>query len=298
MNKYINPFIDWSFKRIFGTENVKDILIGFLNAVFEGEHVITDITYLNNELKPEKVEGKTILYDLYCLTDTGEYIIVEMQNKDEHNFKDRSLYYVSRCIYEQGTRGDEWNYKLHPVYGIFFLNFKLDRSKMKDANQSRTEVVLADKETGEQFSDKFKEIFIELPRFNKTEGECESSYDQWIYILKNLETMDVIPFTERNAIFARLGETASRLNMNEEERVAYNDELKKYRDYFNQMDFAKESGVKEGYEQGVERGRKEGHIEGVEQANRANAKSMKDLGVDFSIIAQVTGLTPEQIKAL
>ena len=291
MNKYINPFIDWSFKRIFGTENVKDILIGFLNAVLEGEQVITDIQYLNNELKPEKVEGKTILYDLYCLTDKGEYIIVEMQNKDEHNFKDRSLFYVSRCIAEQGIRGDEWNYKLHPVYGIFFLNFKLNRSIDKNRNQSRTEVVLADIETGEQFSDKFKEIFIELPRFNKTEEECESSYDQWIYILKNLETMDVIPFTERNAIFARLEETASRLNMNETERVQYNDELKKYRDYFNQIDFAKESGILEGMEQGI----KQGMEQGERNKQLAIAASMKADGMPVEMIQKYTGLTADAI---
>lgn len=295
MNKYINPFIDWSFKRIFGTENVKDILIGFLNALFEGEHVITDITYLNNELKPEKVEGKTILYDLYCLTDKGEYIIVEMQNKDEHNFKDRSLYYVSRCIYEQGTRGDGWNYKLHPVYGIFFLNFKLDRSKVKDVHQSRTEVVLADRDTGEQFSDKFKEIFIELPRFNKTESECESSYDQWIYILKNLETMDVIPFTERNAIFSRLEETASRLNMNEDERVQYNDELKKYRDYFNQMDFAKESGLQEGYNQGREDGRAEGRAEGRIEGRAEGRVEGRAEGIIESARKMIAAGTPEDI---
>ena len=290
MNKYINPFIDWSFKRIFGTEDVKDILIGFLNAVFEGEHVITDIQYLNNELKPEKVEGKTILYDLYCQTNTGEYIIVEMQNKDEHNFKDRALFYLSRCIAEQGIRGEEWNYKLHPVYGIFFLNFKLNRSLMKDAHQSRTEVILADRETGEQFSDKFKEIFIELPRFTKTEEECVSSYDQWIYILKNLETMDVIPFTERNAIFARLGETASRLNMNEEERIQYNDELKKYRDYFAKIDFAKDSGVQEGIEEGIEIGEK--------RKAHSIASNLKEMGLAVELIMSATGLSAEEIAKL
>ena len=294
MNKYINPFIDWSFKRIFGTENVKDILIGFLNAVLEGEQFITDIKYLNNELKPEKVEGKTILYDLYCLTDKGEYIIVELQNKDEHNFKDRSLFYISRCIAEQGTRGDEWNYKLHPVYGIFFLNFKLERSKDKDRNQSRTEVILADRETGEQFSDKFKEIFIELPRFNKTEEECVSSYDQWIYILKNLETMDVIPFTERNAIFSRLEETASRLNMNEDERVQYNDELKKYRDYFNQIDFAKDSGLREGREEGRKEGIKQGEI----NKQLEIAVSMKADGLSIAMIQKYTGLSAETIMKI
>lgn len=276
--RYINPFIDWSFKRIFGSEDVKDILIGFLNAVFEGEHVITDIQYLNNELKPENVEGKTILYDLYCQTDKGDYIIVEMQNKDEHNFKDRSLFYISRCIAEQGLRGDEWQYKLHPVYGIFFLNFKLNRSIAKDEHQSRTEVILADRETGEMFSDKFKEIFIELPRFNKTEQECETSYDQWIYILKNLETMDVIPFTERNAIFARLGETASRLNLNEAERVRYNDELKKYRDYFSTLDFAKDSGKLE---------------EKITIAGK-----LKKMGLPVVQIQSATGLTIAEIENL
>lgn len=273
-SKYINPFVDWSFKRIFGTEDVKDILIGFLNAVFEGEHVITDIQYLNNELKPEHVEGKTILYDLYCQTDKDEYIIVEMQNKNEHNFKDRSLYYISRSIAEQGEKGDDWRYDLHPVYGIFFLNFNLDRSEKKSATQSRTEVILADRETGEMFSDKFKEIFIELPRFQKKEEECESAFDQWIYILKNLETMDVIPFTDRQAIFTRLGETASRLNMNSEERVRYNDELKKYRDYFNKIDYA------------------------VDEEKLRIARNLLKMNMPIDQVSEATGISIEKLKIL
>lgn len=277
-SKYINPFVDWSFKRIFGTEDVKDILIGFLNAVFEGEHVITDIKYLNNELKPDRAEGKTILYDLYCKTDKGSYIIVEMQNRNEHNFKDRSLYYMSRSIADQGERGDNWNYDLHPVYGIFFLNFNLEHSDLKDAKQSRTEVVLTDKETGEVFTNKFKEIFIELPRFQKTEEECETAYDQWIYTLKNLETMTVIPFTDRQAIFARLGETASRLNMNSEERVRYRDELKMYRDYFNQMDYARD--------------------EGIDLGILMAARKMLTSGMSKESVVAILTLTPEQAQAL
>ena len=240
MSKYINPFFDWSFKRIFGNDSVKDILIGFLNALFAGKHVIVDVKYENVERQYDDQDTRAIIYDVFCTTDKGERLIVEMQNRSQKFFKDRALYYMSRAVSDQGNK-PEWNYELNAVYGIFFLNFKLEDIEGRDLDESLTEVVLAEKETGVIFNPKFQQYYIELPRFNKTEKECLTEYDKWIYILKHLDTMETMPFEEdRNAVFAKLAETAARANLTKEERARYDEQWRNYNDYYNTIDFAKE----------------------------------------------------------
>ena len=290
MSKYINPFLDWSFKHIFGRDEVKDILIGFLNALFAGKHVIEDVIFGNNERQPEEMEGRTIIYDLFCTTDKGERIIVEMQNREQSYFKDRALYYMSRSVVEQGISGN-WDYQLNAVYGIFFLNFRLEDMEGIDPDSSLTEVALMNTATGAIFNPKFQQYYIELPRFNKTEQECVTEYDKWIYILKHLDTMETMPFNaDRNAIFARLEATAARANLTREERARYEEEWKNYNDYYNAFDFAvskKEAQVRE-----------EGRAEGRGERDIEIACQLKLMGMPATQISQVTGLTLEVIGKL
>lgn len=282
MSKYINPFFDWSFKRIFGNDSVKEILIGFLNALFAGKHVIVDVKYENVERQYDDRDTRAIIYDVFCTTDKGERLIVEMQNRPQKFFKDRALYYMSRAVSDQGNK-PEWNYELNAVYGIFFLNFKLEDIEGRDSDMSLTEVVLAEKETGVIFNPKFQQYYIELPRFNKTEKECKSEYDKWIYILKHLETMETMPFEEdRNAVFAKLAETAARANLTKEERARYDEQWRNYNDYYNTIDFEKEKSYEEGQE--------------TERIKIA--KAFKAEGVSVQMISECTGLTEEEIAKL
>ncbi|WP_308397308.1 Rpn family recombination-promoting nuclease/putative transposase, partial [Prevotella sp.] len=145
MARYINPFSDWSFKRIFGQEYSKDLLIEFLNQLLLGEQHITDVKFKDKEMLPETKDQRGIIYDVFCETDTGEHIIVEMQNRSQTYFIDRSLYYASKTIVEQGIKG-KWDYHLTPVYVICFMNFDVDENTPK---KFRTDVVLADKDSGE-----------------------------------------------------------------------------------------------------------------------------------------------------
>lgn len=278
MSKYINPFLDWSFKHLFGRDSVKDILIGFLNALFAGKHVIVDVTFNNNEHQPENQRGRAIIYDIFCTTDKGERIIVEMQNRQQNYFKDRALYYMSRAVTEQGKSGG-WDYKLNAVYGIFFLNFKLEDVIGKNPDSSLTKVALIDTESGAIFNPKFQQYYIELPRFNKTKQECVTDYDKWIFTLKNMDTMETMPFAdERNAIFARLEETAACANLTKEERELYEEQWRNYNDYYNTIDFARE--------------------EGREIRSIEIARAMKSQGLEVALIAQCTGLSPEEITNL
>ena len=180
MAKYINPFTDVGFKRIFGQELSKPLLLDFLNSLFEGEKHIVNLTFLDKEQPALFEEDRSLIYDIYCETDEGEKIIVEMQNKSQPFFKNRSIYYVSESIARQGERGSSWNYEIDSVYLVAFLNF----SPLDFKKQFRTDVVLAEKDTKEQFSDKLRMIYLQLPLFKKEAEECENQVERWIYFVK------------------------------------------------------------------------------------------------------------------
>ncbi|MEG0456335.1 MAG: Rpn family recombination-promoting nuclease/putative transposase, partial [Bacteroides sp.] len=189
MSRFINPFTDYGFKKIFGQEVSKDLLLDFLNVLLEGERVITDLTFLNNEQVPMCEADRASIYDIYCTTDTGEQIIVEMQNQSQIHFKERALYYLSRAIINQGEKGRDWKFDIKAVYGVFLMNFLIDEN-----TKLRTDVIMIDRESGELFTDKLREIFIALPRFSKSETECDTDFERWIYVLNNMETLQRMPY--------------------------------------------------------------------------------------------------------
>ncbi|MBS7374262.1 MAG: PD-(D/E)XK nuclease family transposase, partial [Muribaculaceae bacterium] len=124
-DKYISLLTDFGFKRIFGTDLNKDLLIGFLNALFEGSHVITDVKYLNTEHLGDIHTERKAIFDVFCKTENGEKFIVEMQNAFQEFFKDRSLFYSTFPIREQGVKGSDWDFHLNHVYTIALLNFDM-----------------------------------------------------------------------------------------------------------------------------------------------------------------------------
>lgn len=273
MERFINPFSDFGFKKIFGQEVSKRLLISFLNSLLEGEKEITDITYMNPDVLPEIADGRGTIYDVYCTTTDDEPIIVEMQYKEQENFKERSLYYLSRAIAGQGEKGSNWRFKIHAVYGVFFMNFSFN-----DTSKFRTDVILADRDTGVLFCDKLRQVFLELPRFTKTEAECETDFDRWIYTLKNMETFKNIPFQPYMAVFKELEQITDIASMTKEERQRYDESIKIYRDNLAVLEFA------------VKKAKTEEKFE--------IARNLKATGVAADIIVQATGLTPEQIAAL
>lgn len=296
MGRFINPFTDYGFKKIFGQEISKDLLIDFLNDLLKGERVITDLTFLNNEQLPEWEDARALIYDIHCTTDTGEKIIVEMQNKSQAYFRERALFYLSHAVTRQGQRGD-WMFDIKAVYGVFFMNFLL-----KDNVKLRTDIILADRETGQLFSDKMRPIFIALPVFDKEEEKCENDFERWIYVLKNMETLKRMPFKARKAVFEKLEEIADVASLSKEERERYENSVNVYRTNLCVMDAAKEEGREEGRQEGREEGRQEGLEEGLEKGRQeerlANARSMKAEGADYAFISKITGLSEDEIRNL
>jgi predicted transposase/invertase (TIGR01784 family) len=300
MGKFINPFTDVGFKKIFGQEITKDLLIDFLNGLLVNEKSITDITFLDKELLPEYMGDRGVIYDIYCTTESGEQFIVEMQNKQQTNFKERALFYLSHTVARQGERGAHWQFDLKAVYGVFFLNFCLADAPHK----LRTDVVLADRDTHETFSDKLRFIFIELPSFHKEESECETDFERWIYVLKNMDTLKRMPFKARKSVFEKLEKIVDIASLTKEERMKYDESIKVFRDQLATISFAEEKGwrkglergMEEGMEKGMEKGMKKGVEKGMKEKSWEIARNLKKLGVSTDTISQASGLSVEEIE--
>ena len=275
MGKFINPFTDVGFKRIFGQEINKDLLIDFLNALLEGERQVKDITFLDKEQLPVFEDDRKLIYDVYCTDGNGEQFIVEMQNQSHLNFRSRTVYYLSQAVARQGEKGSRWMYDLKAVYGVFFLNFPMPGTK---AHKLRTDIVLSDRDTHELFSDKMRYIFIELPSFAKEEEECANDFERRM------------PFRARKSVFEKLEEVVTLSSLTRAEREKYDESLKTYRDRLAELAFAQQ--------EGREKGRAEGLAEGRAEEKLKNARNMKAAGISPELIVQITGLTPEAIADL
>ncbi len=158
------------------------------------------------------------------------------------NFRERALFYLSHTITRQGERGADWLFDLKAVYGVFFMNFRLENM----AHKLRTDVILADRDTHEQFSDKLRFIFIELPSFTKEEADCDTDFDRWIYVLKNMETLKRLPFKARKAVFQKLEKIVDIASLTKEEREKYDESIKVYRDHLATLAYAEQKGRQEG----------------------------------------------------
>ncbi len=274
VERYVNPFTDFGFKKLFGEEPNKDLLLDFLNELLREEQgQITELTYLKNEHLDQDLNRKAI-FDLYCTNERGERFIVELQKTKQNFFKDRTVYYSTFPIREQAKRAD-WNYQLTAVYTIAILDFVFDEGK-KEPNKYRYDIKLMDKETCEVFYDKLTFIYLEMPKFSKTLDELDTRFDQWLYVLRNLNKLDRVPEKLKEKVFERLFETAEIAKFNTEQLNSYEDSLKYYRDLKNALDTA--------FEDGIEKGIEKVAINGVKQ------------GKSDEIIMEMTGLTIEQLN--
>ncbi len=276
--KYINPFTDFGFKKLFGTEPNKDLLIDFLNQVLPPIHQIQDLTYLNNEHLGNAELDRKAVFDLYCVSNSGERFIVEMQKAKQNYFKDRSVYYSTFPIQEQALRGD-WNFKLSAIYTVGILDFIF--SEDKHDNEVLHTVQLKNQKNV-IFFDKLTYIYLELPKFNKTEDDLKSSFDKWLYVLKRLPELEKRPAALQERIFQKLFEAAEIAKFSKKESELYESSLKYYRDLKNVIDTAEDEGERKGVEKTI---------------NKVAIKMLKE-GEAISKIAKYTGLTEEEIESL
>ena len=286
LSRYINIYTDFAFKKIFGTEANKDLLISFLNQLMglTGDSEITDVTYLNPEQLGDNINERRAVYDVYCSTGNGEHFIVEMPKAKQDHFKDRALYYSSFAIREQGTKGSilkPWDYKLMPVYVVGILNFVMD----EDDEEVITRVTLKD-DRNREFNKNLQFIFIEMPKFTKEETELETFLDKWLYVIKNISRLDDKPQALTEGIFKKLFDVAEISQFSKVDRAEYEESLKVFWDFSNVLSTAER------------KGRAEGRAEGERNEKLRSAKNFKELGVDVETISKATGLTKEEIENL
>jgi len=277
VEKYINPFTDYGFKKLFGEELNKDLLLDFLNELLKEEQgQIKDLTYLKTEqLGTTEVDRKAI-FDLYCENEKGEKFIVELQKTKQNFFKDRTIYYSTFPIREQAKRAD-WDYELKAVYTIAILDFVFDSDK-DEPNKFRYDVKKTDVDTKKVFYDKLTFIYLEMPKFNKSVDELETRFDKWLYVIRNLNKLDRVPDKLREQIFDKLFATAEIARFTQDQVRSYEDSLKYYRDLKNSLDTAREEGIEKGIE-------------------KVAINAIK-LGKSNNEIIELTGLTNEQIEKL
>lgn len=289
-DRYVNPYTDFGFKMLFGTEMHKDLLISFVNSLFAGKEVIKDLSYLNTEHLGNSELDRRAVFDVYCENEQGEKILIEMQRGEQQFFKDRSLYYSTFPIREQGQKG-EWNYQLKAVYVIGILNFTFDD---KDNNYFHHEVKLMDVSTKEVFYDKLTFVYLEMPKFNKREDELDGMFEKWLFVLRNLSRLMERPAALQERIFCRLFDAAEIAMFTKEQYDAYEDSLKVYRNWKNMIDMAENRGREEGRAEGLQQGLEQGRIE----EKMLNARKMLSAGLPEELVVQITGLTAEDIKCL
>ncbi len=235
--RFIDPLSDFGFKKLFGSEPNKEILIDFLNQLFKGKKVIRELIFKPIERFGEGKEAKTVYLDLFCTGDEGEQFLVEMQRAEQHYLKERGVFYASRVISEQLPKGKGgWNYALKEVYLIFLLEFG-----MKGSGEGYLhDYCLMDRQTGQVFYEKLEFKFIELPKFTKTESQLETDLDRWLFLLKNLSRLDKIPVFLRKKVFQKVFKIAEIANLTKEERMFYQSKAQIEFDYNNAVAFAAE----------------------------------------------------------
>ena len=330
--KYIDLMVDWSFKKIFGTEVNKDILIEFLKVIFP-QYAISDITYVPTEQLGIMEDDRKAIFDVLCRTVDGKTFLVEMQRGYQKHFFERALFYTSFPIMKQGkkalaeeARGNRpWDFSLDGVFFLGILNFKYEDDEMTEHRYRLMEAT-----SKKLMTDKLEFVFVEVEKFDKGEDELETDLDKWLYLLKNMSNLLGRPERLRDRIFTKLFDVAELAQLDDEDRIKYIKAMNTERDTYNQIEYARESGreegreeghkvgkeegrkegkeegIKEGREEGLKEGHKKGHKEGKEEGLKEGrgeerlkiAMNLIRVGASCEIISQATGLSAEEVSRL
>ncbi|MBS1572469.1 MAG: PD-(D/E)XK nuclease family transposase [Bacteroidetes bacterium] len=275
--KYINPYTDFGFNKIFGEEASKPLLIDFLNAVLPEQNKIIDLSFKNTEQLGLTELDRKAVYDIYCENDKGEKFIVELQKAKQNYFKERTIYYSTFPISEQAVKR-EWNYSLKAVYCIGILDFTFDDYENEPERSEVVHTIKLKNQNNKVFYDKLTFIYLEMPNFSKTEEQLGTRLDKWLYFIKNLEDFQNIPTIFSDKIFEQAFEKAELANFGQTDLDKYENSLKIYRDLKGVIDTAFDDGE-------IER-------------NIEIAKMMKHNGEHIDKIIQYTGLSKDEIYEL
>lgn len=294
--RFLDIKTDFAFKKVFGSSDSKDILISFLNAIidFENNRKIQDLTIVDPYNIPMLKGMKDTFVDVKAQLDDGSRVIIEMQVLNHEGFEKRVLYNAAKNYSIQLTKGDAYHL-LNPVIALTITDFILFDTSSELINNFK----LIEKKQFIEYSDDIELIFIELPKFIKTEAELKTIQDKWLYFIKNAGDLDYIPNNIEQEL-KKAFDIANEANLSVEELELQH----KKKDWIyiqkSSIELATKTGLKQGIEEGRKEGRKEGmeegRKEGINKASTAIALNLLEKGIDIATIAEVTGLSESVIE--
>ena len=307
---YVNLKTDWGFKHLMGHEPQ---MRSFLNSLLSEEYgEIKSLTFENVEVLSDRKGGRGVIFDLFCTTDSGDKIIVEMQNYSQLFFKTRANYYLYTLMTKVLGRGVDWNKMKKDIphlIGIFFLG-----KRMGTETKAIIETEEFDRIEKTPFWDRMRKYFIILENFDFTDLEQPSFKDCWIEIIKNLgdNMYKIHPsvYEKADPALLELIERAQVGNLSDDEYLRYEAGLKALEDYidFDEMLAEAQAKVEEAQAKAEEaqakaaeakaEGRAEGRAEGERRTQIETAKRMLEDDFSTELIAKFTGLSIDEIENL
>jgi len=279
---FLDVKTDFAFKKVFGSDESKDILISFLNAVdlFDGKQKIVSLTIVDPYNIPMLKGMKDTFVDVKAVLDDGSHVIIEMQVLNTEGLEKRILYNAAKKYASQLKKGDDYSL-LNPVIALTITDFEL----FDDLPDMISRFKLIEKKELIEYMDDIELIFIELPKFTKTEAALDGVLDKWIYFIKNAGRLDYVP-KNLDAELQHAFKIANEANFSEEELELQHRKKDWVYIQKSSIDLAKRQGLEQGIEQGIE--------QGLEQVVMTAYRA----GVKAELIAQITGLGEEQIKEI
>ncbi len=289
--RFINPKIDYAFKKIFGSEQSHDILISFLNAMlYEGNDAIREIEILNPYLAPRIRGVKDTYLDVKATINDDTSIIIEMQVLNVEGFEKRILYNAAKAYSNQLDVGEDYT-DLQPVIALTITDFDM----FPELNQLISRFILKEKTYLTDYSIYDIElVFVELPKFQKQLAELATITDKWLYFLKTARKLDVVPpVMEEVPAIKKAFAIANQSNLSREEL----DDFEHHEFFIHDQRNAIKKGIKQGLEQGIKQGIEQGIEQGKLEAKLEIAKQLLNV-LDDDAISQTTGLSQEQVSGL
>ena len=291
--KYADLLDDEVFKLVFGRESTKDVMIEFLNQVILDRRIV-DLQFIDKEMHPIERDSKGSVYDMFCKTDDGSRIIVEVQRRKQPFYPERALYYSTFQIQRQVEAGAE-SYDFLPVYVISILDFKMDNNS--EGKEVLTTYRLYEETSHKLLTDRVTFIFIELPKFQKVLDDLDGNILEGMYFcFKNIAVLEKRPEVLDHQIFTRIFAVAELYNMDKATRDKVLQKMTTERDLRNQMAYAREEAIREGREKGRAEGHAEGHAEGMAQGKVETIRKMLAGGIPAEAIAVALGMTVEECE--
>lgn len=288
--KYADLLDDEVFKLVFGRESTKDVMIEFLNQVILDRRIV-DLQFIDKEMHPIERDSKGSVYDMFCKTDDGSRIIVEVQRRKQPFYPERALYYSTFQIQRQVEAGAE-SYDFLPVYVISILNFKMDNNS--EGKEVLTTYRLYEETSHKLLTDRVTFIFIELPKFQKVLDDLDGNILEGMYFcFKNIAVLEERPEVLDHQIFTRIFAVAELYNMDKATRDKVLQKMTTERDLRNQIAYAREEAIQEGRK----KGHAEGHAEGMAQGKIETIRKMLAGGISVGAIAEALGMTVEECEA-